>query len=32
MSILDLLKKSGMVTAPTASANGTTATALDKVA
>jgi flotillin len=31
-SILDLLKKSGMATAPAPSANGTTSTALDKIA
>jgi uncharacterized membrane protein YqiK len=32
MSILDLLKKSGMAPAPAPSANGTTSTALDKIA
>ena len=32
LSILDLLKKSGMATAPAPSANGRTSTALDKIA
>lgn len=32
LSILDLLKKSGMATAPAPSANGSTSTALDKIA
>jgi len=32
VSILDLLKKSGMATAPVPGANGATSTALDKIA